>query len=154
MAILDIFRKKGWIGGTVVVHGLPPHKMYSASVTFIPVSSSSAPPPFGGNPPARQYNDDVSVKEAEEPDDKLLRFRVQRPVGYYYLQVSVIAYLKRDGKNFAQVERFFPMSRPCQIQLASEQWVELTVEWPDIPFQELETYGVFYPRNRWKRMFW
>jgi hypothetical protein len=148
MTILGTFRKKGWIDGTVVVHGLPPHKMYCVSVTFFPVSSSSAPPPFGGNPPANQYVDDESVKEADEPDDKLLRFRVQRPVGYYYLAVGVIAYLERDGKMFAQVERFFPMTRPCQIQLASDQLVELTVAWPDIPFEELPSYGIVYPRTR------
>ena len=148
MAILGIFRNKGWIDGTVVVHGLPPHKMYSIGVTFFPVSSSSAPPPFGGNPPTNQYTDYETVKEADEPDDKPLRFRVQRPVGYYYLEVGVIAYLERDGKMYAQVERFFPMTRPCQIQQASDQRVELTVAWPDIPFEELHSYGTVYPTNR------
>src|SRR5882672_7231312 len=134
MAILDIFRKKGWVTGMVVVRGLPPHKMYSVSVTFFLVGSASTPPPFGGDPPADQYIDDESIKEANEPDDKPLRFRIQRPAGFYYLAVGVIAYLERDGKMFAQVERFFPMTSPCQIRPGVEQPVELAVTWPDIPF--------------------
>src|SRR5882724_10779429 len=104
MAIFDIFRKKGWVVGTVVVRGLPSHKMYSVSVTFFPVGSTSAPPPFGGDPPVDRYIDDEPVKEAFEPDNKPLRFRAQRSVGFYYLAVGVIAYLEREGKMFAQVE--------------------------------------------------
>src|ERR1051326_556769 len=147
MGILNIFRKKGWVTGMVVVHGLPPHKMYSLSLTFFQVGSAAAPPPFGGDPPADRYVDDESVKEAYEPDNKPLRFRAQRPVGFYYLAVGVIAYLERDGKMFAQVERFFPMSRPCQIQSGVEQQVDLAVTWPDIPFHELPSYGTVYPNK-------
>jgi hypothetical protein len=148
MAILDIFRKKGWVTGTVAVHGLPPHKAYSLSVTFFPVGSASAPPPFGGDPSADQYPDnDESVKGADEPDDKPLRFRAQRSAGFYYLAVGVIAYMERDGKMCAQVERFFPMTRPCQIQRDVEQQVELIVTWPDIPFDELHSYGTFHPQR-------
>ena len=95
-----------------------------------------------------KYIDTESVKEAEEPDDKPLRFSVERTVGFYYLAVSVIAYLERSGKMFAQVERFFPMTRPCQIRPGVEQPVELAVTWPDIPFDELGSYGTFYPNNR------
>jgi len=147
MAILDIFRKKGWVAGMVVVRGLPPHKMYSISVTFFRVGSASTPPPFGGDPPADQYIDDESIKEADEPDDKPLRFRIQRTAGFYYLAIGVIAYLERDGKMFAQVERFFPMTRPCRIRPGVEQQVELAVAWPDIPFDELGSCGTFYPNN-------
>jgi len=91
--------------------------------------------------------DTGSVKEAEEPDDKQLRFSFQRPTSHYYLGVSVIAFLERDGKMFAQVERFFPMTRPCEIRAGGEQQIQLAVSWPDIPFDELHTYGTVHPQR-------
>jgi len=122
--------------------------MYSVTVTFFPVGSSSSPPPFDGDPPANKWTDTASVKEAEEADDKPLGFCFQRSSGFYYLGVGVIAFLERDGKMFAQVERFFPMARPCQIQPGVEQRIELAVAWPDIPFDQLHTYGTVHPRKR------
>jgi hypothetical protein len=147
MAIFDIFKKKGTVGGEVVLRGLPPHKMYSVTVTFFPVSSISSPPPFNADPPVDKWTDTSSVKEAEESDDKPLRFSFQRAAGYYYLGVGVIAFLERGGKMFAQVERFFPMSRPCKIQAGGEEHVQLSVSWPDIPLEELHTYGTVHPKR-------
>jgi hypothetical protein len=145
VAIFDIFKKKGTLTGEVLLRGLPPHKMYSVAVTFFPVASASSPPPFDGDPPTDKWTDTASVKEAEEPDDKSLRFRFERVAGFYYLGVGVIAFLERGGKMFAQVERFFPMARPCQIQAGVEQQIQLAVAWPDIPFHELHSYGTVHP---------
>ncbi len=145
MAILDIFKRKGTFAGEVVLRGLPPHKMYSVTVTFFPVASASSPPPFNGDPPADKWTATVAVKEAEDPDGKPLRFCFQRTPGYYYVGVGVIAFLERGGKMFAQVERFFPMTRPSEIQAGVEQHVQLAVAWPDIPFDDLHTYGTVHP---------
>ena len=121
--------------------------MYSATVTFFPVASASSPPPFAGDPPTDKWTDTASIKEAEEPDDKPLRFSFQRAIGHYYLGVGVIAFLDRGGKIFAQVERFFPMTRPCEIQAGVEHQVQLSASWPDIPFDELQTYGAVHPNQ-------
>jgi hypothetical protein len=119
--------------------------MYSVSLSFFRVASASSQPPFNGDPPADAYIDAESVKEAEEHDEKPLRFRVERPAGFYYLAIGVIAYFEREGKLFAQVERFFPMTRPHQIQQKDTGPVELFISWPDIPFDELGSYGTVYP---------
>ena len=147
MGIFDMFKKKGPLTGNITVRGLPSHKMYSASVTLFPVDSASSPPPFDGDPPVDKWTDTESVKEADEPDDKPLRFQLQRVSGSYYLGVGVTVYLERKGRMLAQVERFFPMSRPCQIQPGVEQDVELIVVWPDIPLDELQSYGTIQPRK-------
>lgn len=147
MAIFNIFKKKGTVTGEILLHGLPPHKMYSVSVTLFPVNSASSQPPFEAAPPTDKWTDTEPVKEAEESDDKPLHFSFQRAVGHYYLGVSVIAFLERNGKMFAQVERFFPMSRPCEIQTGREQQVQLAVSWPDIPFEELHSYGTVHPKQ-------
>src|SRR5262249_19396662 len=39
-------------------------------------------------------------------------------------------------RSHRQVERFFPMTRPCEIRAGGEQQVKLAVSWPDIPFEE------------------
>ena len=146
MSIFDVFKGKGTLTGEVVLHGLPPHKMYSVSVTFFAVTSAASPPPFNGDPPTDKWTDTSPIKKAEDPDSKPLRFSAQRTAGHYYLGVSVIAFIERGGKMFAQVERFFPLTRPCQVQAESEQQVQLAVSWPDIPFDELPTYGTVHPK--------
>ena len=147
MAIFDFFKKKGTLSGEVVLSGLPPHKMYSVTVTFFPVASAASSTPFDGDPPPDKWTDTSPVKEAEEPDDKQLRFSFQRTAGYYYLGVGVIAYLERGGKMFAQVERFFPMTQPCEIRAGGKHQIQLAVSWPDIPFDELPTYGTIHPQR-------
>jgi len=145
MAIFDIFKRKGTVAGEVLLRGLPPHKMYSVTVTFFRVSSASSPPPFDADPPADNWTDTAPVKETDEPDDKPLHFAFQRATGHYYLGVGIIAFLERGGKMFAQVERFFPMTRSFEVQAGVEQQVQLAVTWPDIPLDELHTYGTVHP---------
>ena len=148
MELFDIFKKKGTIAGEIVLRGLPSHKMYSVTITFFSVGSASSQPPFNGDPPPNKWRDTAPVKEAEEPDDKPLGFCFQRASGHYYLGIGVIAFLERDGKMFAQVERFFPMTRPCEIQAGIEQQIQLAVAWPDIPLNELNAYGIIHPAER------
>jgi hypothetical protein len=127
MGIFDRFKKKGTVSGEVVVRGLPPHKNYCVTITFFRVGGVSSPSPFDGDPPASEWIDTESVKEAEEPDDKPLRLSFQRTTGHYYIGVSAIAFMVHEGKLFAQVKRFFPMARPCEIRSGNDQQVQLTV---------------------------
>jgi len=148
MAIFDIFKRKATINGKIVLRGLPAHKMFSVTTTFFPVAASSTPPPFNSDPPVESWTDNASVKEAEEPDDKPLRFSVQRAAGHYYIGVSVIAFIERDGKMFAQVERFFPMPQACEIGAGTQSEIQLVVNWPDIPFDQLHSYGTIRPSKK------
>jgi hypothetical protein len=148
MSILNIHKRKGTLAGAVTLRGLPTHKAYSVSIAFFPVPSDSSPPPFGGEPPAENYTDVVCIKDAEDTEDKPLQFQLRRPSGFYYLGVSVIAFIERDGKMYAQVERFFPMASPIRIEAGATQKIHLTVDWPDIPFDELGYYGTIYPQDK------
>ena len=143
-----MFNRKGALAGEVTLRGLPPHKAYSVSIAFFPVPSDSSPPPFGGEPPAEKYTDEASIKGAEDPEDKPLRFQLQRTAGFYYLDVGVIAFLERDGKMYAQVERFFPMTSPIRIEAGATRQIHLSVDWPDIPFDELGAYGTISPQRK------
>lgn len=138
---------KGRLTGEVVLRGLPAHKMYCVTVAFFPVTSASSPAPFDGDTPTNKWTDTANVKETEEPDNKPLCFSFERAVGFYYLGVKVIAFIERNGKMFAQVERFFPMTHPCEIPAKDEQQIQLAVSWPDIPFDELHNYGTVHPKR-------
>ena len=147
MAFAGLFRKKGHVSGTVLVRGMPESEMFSVSLAFFRVEGASAAAPFDGQPPPDHYVDDAPVKEAEENQVMPFSFRFERPPRFYYLDVGVIAYLRRDGKMFAQVERFFPLSKPVEVRGGSvECQVALVADWPTIPFDELGTYGVIKPR--------
>jgi len=148
MSNLNIYERKGALAGAVTLRGLPMCKAYSVSVALFPVPSDSSPPPFGGEPPAEKYTDEVTIKGAEEAEDKPLRFQLERTSGFYYLDVGVIAYIERDGKMYAQVERFFPMASPIRIEAGATRQVHLAVDWPDIPFDELGVYGTIYPQDK------
>ena len=147
MVFFDFLKKKGAVNGVVVIHGLPTHEMYSVSLTAFKVASAESPPPFNGDPPIEEWeNSDYSVKEAEEPDDKPLHFSFETSPGFYYFGVGVIAFISKNDKMFAQVERFFPMTQPIHIQVAASKPLELVASWPDIPFEELSSYGTMHPQ--------
>ena len=145
MALLDVFRRTGIISGELVLVGMPQCKMFSATVHFFSVRSGMDPLPYDGNPPPSAYRDEFSVREAEDPSDKPLRFSIRKPAGFYHIDVGVIAYREVDGKMFAQVEHFFPLERPCEVSAGEEKTVVLQVRWPDVPLEELHHHGTIYP---------
>jgi hypothetical protein len=145
MGIFSFFKSKGTVAGEVVLRGLPEHEMLDVSVGFFVVAAAASAPLSDDTTPAGAWKDVVSIKENSEPKDKPLRFYVERPAGFYYLAISAIVYMRRDGKMFAQVERFFPMTQPCEIKAGPVPEIRLEARWPDIPLEELGSYGVFRP---------
>jgi hypothetical protein len=147
MAWLDAFRRKGRLSGTVAIHGLPECVGLSVTVNPFRVSHAAAPQPYGGAPPGSAYTDEISIREDQDPADKPLVFAVERPVGYYYLDVGVIAYREVHGKLYAHVEHFFPHPTPCEVVADGECVVQLSVHWPSTPIEELPRYGTMYPQS-------
>ena len=76
-----------------------------------------------------------------------LPFVVERPRGFYFLQVRVILFLTQADKVFAQAEEFFFARRPIPLTGESLGQVTLPVQWPQLPLEELGTYGVVEPRE-------
>ncbi len=147
MTVWNIFRRKGFLTGTVAIHGLPTHKAYSASIALFPVGHIGSAPPWTDKPTLDQYTDEVQIKDASAPEEQPLRFRLRRPAGFYYCDIGVIVYIDRRGKSYAQVERFFSMTSPCCILPVVEQRLDFTVNWPAMPVEELHEYGIVHPRN-------
>jgi hypothetical protein len=64
--------------------------------------------------------------------------------------VRAILFRIRAGKVFAQVEPFFFARRPLPLTEELIGHVTLPVQWPQIPVEELGTYGVFEPGGKYR----
>ena len=139
--------------GTIAVSGLPPHRGLIVSLCFFPVKAADVPAPYGGDPPAEAVTDshevykqvDLNAESSQPAYD--LPFEVERPAGFYYLQVRAILFRTQAGKVFAQAEQFFFARRPLALTEPPLGSITLPVEWPQIPLDELGSYGVVEPRR-------
>jgi hypothetical protein len=139
--------------GSIAVTDLPPHRGLFVTLCFFPVETADAPAPYGGDPPAEAVTDshevanqvDMHTESLESACD--LPFVVEKPAGIYYLQVRAILFRSRSGKMFAQAEQFFFARRPLSLTGAPLGHVTLPVQWPQIPLEELGTYGVVQPQR-------
>lgn len=149
------------LAGTIALAGLPPHRGLILNLCFFAVNGPDAPAPYNGDPPAEAATDCDKVLEQVELDNESQettfdhRFAVERPPGYYYLQVRAILLRTRDGKVFAQAEQFFFARQSVQVGGEPEGGLTLPVSWPTEPLETLHHYGTLRPqRNRpWSR-FW
>jgi len=145
MAFFDMFTRSGWLSGSITVMHLPPHLFYSVSIELFRVRDESSPLPSGGHPSVEECFDSTPIKSFTEPDDKPLRFRERRPAGFYHLRVSLIVVMDRSGRKYAQVERFFPLPRPCHCQARVEAPGDVSITWSDVPLESLNYYCTFRP---------
>jgi hypothetical protein len=85
---------------------------------------------------------DVHLEQGRTETSVEQDFEVDRPDGFYYLQVRAILFRTQGGKTFAQAEQFFFRRRslvvPCE-------GVTLPVVWPDISLEDLHHYGTVRP---------
>ena len=141
--------------GMIALTGLPPHRGLMVSLCFFRVESADAPAPFDGDPPAEAATDCHQVAKQVDLNTELsqtgyeLPFRIERPAGFYYLQVRAILFRAQaeTGKVFAQVEPFFYARRPLQIAEPQTGLVTLPVAWPPHSVDELHIYRVFEPQG-------
>jgi hypothetical protein len=139
--------------GTLSLAGLPPHRGLIVSLCFFRVAAATEPAPYGGDPPAEAVTDShevfkqVDLKAESSRSAYDLPFAVERPAGFYYLQVRAILFRTHAGKVFAQAEQFFFARRPLPLTDEPLGQVTLPVHWPQISLEELGTYGVVEPRK-------
>jgi len=139
--------------GTIAVTGLPPHRGLVVTLCLFPVGSADAPDPFDGDPPAEAVTDTHEVTHQVDLDRESsqsaydLPFELERPAGFYYLQVRCLLFRIQAGKAFAQAEQFYFARRPLPLTEAPLGHITLPVPWPQIPLEELETYGTIEPQQ-------
>lgn len=147
------------LNGTVVISGLPPHRGLILNVCFFPVPNADTPPPYGGNPPAESSTDFQKAFEHIDMDresgqaDFACDFSIERPDGFYYLQVRALLVRQASRQVFMQAEQFFFGRRTVQIPVGEEGHLTLPVTWRATPLESLHHYARFHPRPRrpwWK----
>lgn len=128
------------------------------SLCFYGVEAADTPAPHGGDPPSEAATDCHEVFNHVDLDTELERaaydlpFNIERPVGFYYLQVRAILFRTQRGKVFAQAEQFFFGRRPAHIAPEAEGSLTLPVSWPAQSLEELHRYGTVRPLT--KRPWW
>jgi hypothetical protein len=145
----------GKLEGTVALDGLPAHRGLIVSLCFYPVAAPDAPAPYGGYPPAEAATDCHQVAKQDDLHSEssqvsyALPFSIERPAGFYYLQVRAILFRTQADKGvFAQAEQFFYSRRPLALTEQSPVSVTLPVSWPQLSVEQLHTYGVVKPRAK------
>ena len=151
---VDRMERMVTLEGTIAITGLPPHRGLIVTLCFFPVRAADARDPFDGDPPVEAVTDTQEVANQVDLDaessqsDYDLPFVLERPAGFYYLQVRCILFRSQAGKVFAQAEQFYFARRP--LSLSEEPplgHVTLPVQWPQIPLEELGTYGNVEPQK-------
>jgi hypothetical protein len=147
--------------GTIAVAALPPHRGLIVSLCFYRVEAADAPAPYGGDPPAEAATDcqevfkDVDLNAESSRAAYDLPFTVERPAGFYYVQVRAMLFRAQTGKVFAQAEQFSFGRAPVHIAEASGGTLTLPVSWPTQALEELRHHGTVSPQRQrpWWR-FW
>ena len=140
------------LSGQIVIGQLSPHFGLSVSLAFFPVKDANSPKPFDGDPPVEAIVDcpnlleDVDLNVERTDESRIVPYQLERPSGYYYIQVRTLLYRKENGKVFAQKEDFFFGRRPLPLTQDLDS-VTLPVDWPSIPLDELGTYGTIKPQD-------
>lgn len=138
--------------GTISIAGLPPHRGLVVSLCFFGVPAPDSPAPYNGDPPAEAATDcektfervDLEKESVEATSEH--RFAVERPPGYYYVQVRAILFRSQHGKMLAQSEAFFFGRRPVRIAAESDDVVAFPVSWSAARLEELHHYGTVRPQ--------
>src|SRR5262245_59316383 len=145
-------RTMSTLDGTLSLSGLPPHRGLILKLCFYSVPSADAPAPYAGNPPAEaatdchEFYNQVDLHTELTQSAYELPFHIERPPGYYYLQVRAILFRNQGGKVFAHAEQFFYSRRPVAIPQAVEGHLTLPVSWPTESLDELHHHGTVHPR--------
>jgi hypothetical protein len=138
--------------GTVALSGLPPHRGLILSLNLFPVQAADSPAPYGGDPPPEVEGDLMQVCENvdlhRESHESAVEqpFCIERPAGFYFVQVRAILVRTEDTKVFAQVEQFFFGRRPVEVANEPEGRVTFPVSWPEQSLDELQDYGTVRPQ--------
>jgi hypothetical protein len=145
--------------GAISATGLPPHRGLIVNLCFYAVPGPDAPVPYNGDPPAGAATDCEQVFEEVDLDKESQQttfehhFSIERQPGYYYVQVRIILFRRREnGSMVAQAEQFFFARRPFHIDSEPDSRITFPVAWPAIPLETLHHYDTITPQA--KRPWW
>ena len=146
-------KKMTTFNGYVSISNLPPHYGMIVSLAFFEVEEMGSEPPYDGDPPGEAATDiheihnvvDLEIETFESMRN--FPFEIEHSAGFFYLQLRAVLFRKKDEKLFAQSEQFFFGRRPLPLfdDLPS---IELPIEWPSIPLEDLEYFGTIEPEDR------
>jgi hypothetical protein len=134
--------------GTIALGGLPTHRGLVVHLCFFPVGTADAPAPPISDPLGWADHHEVAklVYPHTESSQSVynLPFTIERPGGFYYLQVHASLLRDHAGKLCAQVEQFIFGGDSGPLALIDGR-MTMPLLWPATPLDELDTWGVIEP---------
>ena len=147
------------LAGAVSISALPPNKGLIVDLCFFEVDGPDSAAPHDGDPPTDAVTDCTTVfhhvdLDADEIDASEFEhaFVIQRPKGYYFVQLRATLFRSHNGEMAAQAEQFFFTQRPLHISSESEGYVTFPVSWPPLGVDQLHYHGTVEPQS--KRPWW
>jgi hypothetical protein len=141
----------GNLEGKISIAGLPPNFGYILSLALFRVTTPEDPPPYGGDPAPDIEGETHPVAKTvdlnrEIQESKLEEsFSLQQEPGFYYAQVRVVLFRRKEGRVLAQSEQFFFKKRPLPVAVESVGRMTFPVEWPAVPLEDLHHYSTLHP---------
>jgi hypothetical protein len=117
------------------------------SVCFYRVMSTDDPPPFSGDPPAEAVNDcheiakQVYTYTESRQTAYELPFSIERPTGFYYLQVRAVLFRGEPDGASAQRESYLYSRRPIEVPHQAAGRLTLPISWPTVSLEDLHPCG-------------
>src|SRR5262249_14573589 len=140
--------------GKIATDGLPPHHGLVVHLCFFPVTTADAPEPRPLDPAGWPDHTEVArhVYPHTESSQTVydLPFAVERPAGFYYLQVHASLLRTHEGKMCAQVEQFIFGGDNGPLALIDGS-ISLPISWPSTSLNELDSLGVAMPDGSFQK---
>ena len=137
------------LSGIIAISDMPPHRGLVVSLALHSVSYPDAEPPGDDAFPEEStevYNSVDLNTEIEQPVIAI-PYVISHAASHVYIQLSTILFRQKGEQAFAQVERFTFAKRSLPL-FGDLHSVTLPVSWPQIPLEELGSYGTVYPNGR------
>lgn len=137
------------LSGIIAISDMPPHLGLIVRLALHPVFNSDDAPPGDDAFPEEStevYNSvDLNIELAQPFIE--IPYVINCTASHVYIQLSTIMFRQKGEKAFAQVERFTFAKRSLPL-FEDMRSVTLPVTWPQIPLEELGSYGTVYPTGR------
>jgi hypothetical protein len=142
MRFLDRLRKKGAIIGSIIIRDLPAHHSFIAYLAFTRVPAKDSPfPADDRGAPFHKCDYIAPIKGANDPETQPFTFKLEEPIGFYYLILRVIMARPIRDKMTFQIENFSLSEGPVEIRHNGTVTANGSVTWPGIQDDNLHEYG-------------
>jgi hypothetical protein len=142
MSFFGLFRARGRIAGQVSIKDLPDNTGFLVKLAFSRVESAESPiPAYDPDDPFLDADHMITVKELGDSERQPFVFEKKLREGHYHIAMAVWLLRKIRGNPAVQIENFDLIENAAPVVSGMTTFLDRYVYWPDLPDDELHTYG-------------